>query len=112
MALTSMKLPAQASKDPCECLVSPQREEYPWGLRIHLEAEQLAALGIKDLPEVGAEIQIVAIAKVVSASISASEGQSREHRSVGLQLTDMELAPPPSAAKKKSTASVLFGGDE
>ena len=109
MPLTSLKMKPREGKDPCECLVSPARDEYPWGLRIHLETEQLEALGIKDLPEVGTELEITGIVKVVNASCSASEGQKKEHRSVGLQITDMEMSAP---APKKSTASVLYGADK
>ena len=34
----------------------PDGEQYPWGLQINLQSEDLAKLGIQDLPAIGAEI--------------------------------------------------------
>lgn len=106
MPLASMKLEPREAKDPCACPLEQPREDYPWGLRIHLEAEQLAALGIKEMPPIGTVLTITAMAKVVNASVSASEGSTKEHRSLGLQITDMNLEPE---VKRKSNASVLYG---
>ncbi len=64
---------------------------YPWGLCLSLEKSQLDKLGIKDLPGVGDEWHLVAVAKVTSVNQSAREGSDEESR-VGLQITMMQVA--------------------
>ena len=61
--------------------------DYPWGLRITLDKEQLKALGWDKMPEIGKEKMIYAKAKVISAHMS--EGEEGRHKSVELQITDM-----------------------
>ena len=73
---------------------------YPWGLCISLEKSQLDKLGIKDMPQVGAEWHFVAVAKVTSVNQSAREGQDEESR-VGLQITMMQVTLQESAEEEK-----------
>lgn len=63
-------------------------ERYPYGLRLSLQKDELAKLGIKRLPGVGDTFEIEAMVKVVSVSAGASEG-SQDRMSVDLQITDM-----------------------
>lgn len=64
--------------------------DYPWGTCLHLEQDELKKLGIKKLPEVGAELEIQARVKVTRVTQSAVEG-SDEEQSVSLQITDMVI---------------------
>lgn len=106
MDLKNMKLPPPKEKEPEPCCVSP-REEYPWGLRLHLQTEQLEQLGIEKLPDVETEVQITARAKVTSVNSGASAHDKQIRRSVELQITDLALA----AAKKpaKESKDVFYG---
>lgn len=64
--------------------------DYPWGLCIHLEADELAKLGMKEMPTVGTEMPITAVVKVTRVSQSAVEG-SDDQKSVDLQVTSLGI---------------------
>lgn len=108
MELKSMKLPPSEKEPEPETAIAP-REDYPWGLRLHLDAQQLEQLGIKDLPDVGLEVQLVAKAKVTSVNMGASEGTKKVHKSVSLQITDLGLD---TEKPRKKTESVFYGDEE
>lgn len=67
--------------------------DYPYGLCIHLDKDELDKLGIKDLPKIGTEMMIEAKVKVTRISQSAAESAdgSDEYTSVDLQITDIGL---------------------
>ena len=91
--LTSMKYSkAEAKEEAKEMSVGydGQPNEYPWGLCIRLEADELGKLGITDLPKVGTEVSFTAVAKVTSVSQSASEARDEE-TTVALQITAMQI---------------------
>ena len=68
------------------------QEDYPYGLQIRLDNETIEKLGIP-LPEVGKEVNIVAKAKITSASERSVEGGEAD-RSVELQITEMAISKP------------------
>lgn len=63
---------------------------YPWGLEIRLDATALDKLGIKELPDAGAECVIHGVAKVVRTEQSATE--DRKSRSLTLQITKLAIS--------------------
>jgi hypothetical protein len=68
--------------------------DYPYGLCIRLEGDELDRLGMKQLPQVGTEIPITIKVKVTRVSQSAAdngEGEYDEMRCVELQITDMAI---------------------
>ena len=79
---------------------SGQPDPYPWGLSLTLDKCCLDKLGIKQLPQVGSELHLLAVAKVTSVNQSAREGQDEESR-VGLQITMMQVVLEESAADEK-----------
>lgn len=81
------------------------REEYPWGLNISLDNDTIKKLGVS-FPDVGKNISLSAIAKIISKSSSEREGEKSIR--VELQITDMAL----DAGQDKSAADVLFDGGE
>jgi hypothetical protein len=68
-------------------VTSGSRESYPYGLSLTLDADSLKKLGIKDLPTVGDEFEITAMARVTSVSKNASE--TNDSTRVELQITQM-----------------------
>jgi hypothetical protein len=76
--------------------------DYPWGLCLNLGREELAKLGIDDLPAVGDEFHIYAVCKVTRVSQSASE-QGEDSKGVELQITSMG-AMPEDETKETQTA--------
>ena len=76
-------------------------EEYPYGLCIRLEDEQLDALGITELPKVGSKMKLSG--NVTVKSISSNESLGSNSRSVELQIT--ELAAPKLGKSEDSEAA-------
>lgn len=60
---------------------------YPWGLEIRLSAAVLDKLGWTELPDVGAECVINAVAEVTEVRQSANNGEKT--RTVVLQIAKM-----------------------
>ena len=65
-----------------------QKDAYPWGLKIHLEEEELDKLGI-GLKQVGQECEFT-IAAVVT-NVSREPGEVGGERKMSFQITDMEV---------------------
>lgn len=64
--------------------------DYPYGLCIHLDRDELDKLGIKSLPAVGATMTMAGMVKVTRVSQSATGDD--EYTSVDLQITDLGVA--------------------
>lgn len=77
------------------CSVESIAPDYPWGLCVNMDGDELDKLGLKDLPEVGTEFMLMAKVKVTSVNQSASEskkkGEYDESRRITLQITDLAL---------------------
>ncbi len=110
MPLLNMKLPPLKEKPMADCAPCHiEREQYPYGLRLHLDTEQLSALGIDKLPDVGTEVTISAKGKVTSVNQGASEHNKKVFRNVGIQITDLGLDSAKPQTKK--TEQVLYEKD-
>lgn len=89
--LVSMERTAKekkAAQGRMDAAISESGPDYPYGLTINLGKDELKKLGIDDLPAVGDEFHIMAVAKVTRVHQSASE-QGDDSRGVELQITDM-----------------------
>lgn len=64
-------------------------DDYPYGLRLHLDSPQLEALGIEMMPDPGSKRMLLAKVEIVSTD-SRNDEQGTE-RSMTLQITDMQL---------------------
>ncbi|MFM0151444.1 capsid staple protein [Paraburkholderia sediminicola] len=75
--------------------------DYPYGLCISLGGDEMEKLGIKELPDIGTELNLTAVVKVTSISKSESE-KGPGYKSVSLQIVEMALDDDngPSAADK------------
>lgn len=72
--------------------------DYPWGLCIHLGADELNKLGIKEMPEAGCCMMLMATVHVTRVQVTAAAGVKPgddSERSVDLQITDMMLGEAP-----------------
>ena len=74
-------------------------EQYPYGLRISLQNDELEKLGIDKLPGVGDTFELEAIVVVKSVSAGQSEG-GEKRRSIELQITEMCLETEGEAPNK------------
>lgn len=90
--LVSMKrTPEDRRKDAGEAApIEALAPDYPYGLCIHMDGDELDKVGMKELPAVGTEIPITVRVKVTRVSQSAVEGADEE-RSIDLQITDMAI---------------------
>lgn len=89
MKMTNMKYSHEKSSPEVQAMPA-KREEYPCGLKLHLSEEDLKKLGIKDLPDVGKKMKLVAMVEICDISKNESKLYG-ENRSMGLQITDMSL---------------------
>lgn len=93
MKLVSMKKEGGHGHDCCCDKAMPSscsEPDYPWGTRLNLDEEQIAALGMKALPAVGAPVGVEAVATVISVSEEQRDGKT--YRRMELQITDLAIA--------------------
>lgn len=84
-----------------------EEEEYPYGLRINLDQDDMRKLGIAELPGMHDCYMLMAGCCVVSVNTSSSMGNS-EQKSFSLQIINMELdriSPEDEEAMGKHEAS-------
>ena len=89
--LTSMK--RKSSDTPTAASHPMDHEEYPYGLKLNLETEDLDKLGLSELPAVGKECKITAQGVIESASTNQSKGDAKDRKSISIQITAMKLVP-------------------
>jgi len=93
MKLVSMKKEGGHGHGCSCCSAEPSgcsEPDYPWGTRLNLDEEQIAALDIKTLPAVGSSVRVEGVAKVISVSEEQRDGKT--FRRMELQITDLAIA--------------------
>ena len=83
-----MKLTEEEQKGTSPALATG-KQEYPYGLEIHLDHPSLEKLGIKELPAVGSKMHLEA--KVHVSGAMMHDGPAGKHKSLHLQITHMSL---------------------
>lgn len=96
MALVDMKRTEADMKSGMDAMPAMADGQYPYGLNICLDKEELAKLGITKLPEIGAEFKGLICAQVTRISQSADMTMGDESMSISLQITEMEIQEEPS----------------
>jgi hypothetical protein len=93
MEMTDMKRTKAEKKARMETGKSPpiDGEDYPYGLEVRLDHEQLEKLGVTNLPKVGSKMHLHSHAHVTHVSEESRDGARR--RSVTLQMRKMSLKP-------------------
>jgi len=71
-------------------LPSPHRDDYPYGVALRLENEELDKLGMKGMPEVGSKFEVIAEAKVTGSNESKND-EGPSDRGLTLQITGLAL---------------------
>lgn len=90
MALIDMKRTKKETRDSQPKAV-PAKEEYPWGLQITLETEELKRLGVTAGNFKPKEsIPLSCTAKVTGVSASANE-EGKNNESVSLQIIKLDI---------------------
>ena len=101
-----MKLPKRKKSDDC-AEVACDNEQYPYGLKINLDKEQLKQLGITELPKVGVEYILVGVGPV--SDVRQSDGRRGVDRSLSIQLQKIEVGPVKTGAIKNAVDAVSAG---
>jgi len=93
MTMIDMKFTKSEKKDEAkEAMVGPsgQPADYPWGLCIRLESEELNKLGLTEPPKVGEPINFSCVGRVTSFNQQSRMG-GEEETAVGIQIEQMEI---------------------
>lgn len=107
MDLVNMKM-APEKKEELKPTAMTDQPEYPWGLQIRLNTEDIKKLGLKELPAIKSEM--IVTAKVYVCDVSEHESESGKNQNLGLQITDMSLGDVPKATK--TAAEVLYNKEK
>ena len=83
------------------------KPDYPSGLRIHLNEDTIAKLGLSEMPEVGAMMNIIGMAEVVNVSKEDGMGDV-ESFSISLQIQDLDVN---EETKDQQVGNLLYGGE-
>ena len=105
MAMVNLKLSKKDQQEEISPEISPP--DYPTGIAIYIDKDELDKLGLAGALDVGDECHITAVGKVTQVSKNASE--KREDESVRIQFTSLEVVPeaedePEAAAEEGSAA--------
>lgn len=105
MKMVNMK----QSKKESETMAAPvevDASEYPYGLCLNLEKEEIAKLGL-GTPKAGAKFMLHAAVEVKSVTVS-DQADGSGYKSLSLQITNMALEKPGGMDAKK-VADSLYG---
>lgn len=94
MAMVSMKRDPKSVREEAAAPMETMAPDYPWGLCLNLQSEELDKLGMTKLPTVGEEMELRVMVKVTRVEQSAASnmaGKTDESRRVGLQITHINM---------------------
>lgn len=104
MTMVNMAMSAEEAKEQGEVTLD---SKYSYGLRIHLDDDALAKLGLTTMPAVGSKLTITCAVEVCSMSSYQDQGGEAES-SLDLQITDMEVGEGKDAQTDTQAASMLY----
>lgn len=94
--MIDMKITEEEKKEQQQVSVLDDAANYPYGLKIQLDSESFAKLGIP-VPQIGQKMKMMAMVEVCSLSQNNYKGDAKEVE-VSLQITDMEIVKPEKQA--------------
>lgn len=107
MKLVSLKLDPKEAKAEAGCAPTCDAPLYPYGTCLYLDADEQKKLGIEEMPEVGAEMPITAVVKVIGTS--SRETTEGVRKTLDLQITAMAIGPEPEDKEiQSSTARKMY----
>lgn len=94
MKLASLKRSKEEQKPmDIPCCADGEQPDYPWGTRLSLGDEELAKLGLTELPAAGTPVAISAMGMIVSTSEDTVDG-GKPNRRCEIQITDLAVSQP------------------
>ena len=104
MKMASMKMSPEDQED-MGASIAVEKPEYPYGLCLHLDNDQIEKLGLGELPPAGSSMMIHAQCDVRDVSVSDDAERGKQRR-MSLQITDMMIVPMKA---KEEPAKKLYG---
>lgn len=83
-----------------------ERNQYPYGLKLHIDEETYKKLLLDGAPVVGQKFAVVAMAEVSDVQ-QVKRRDDQMNISFGLQITDMELKE--GKKEEKKTEDIMYG---
>jgi ribosomal protein L21E len=107
MELVDMKLPKRTKeelkKEFGPCTIDGGQEEYPWGLQLRFETEQIAKIPSLTDYKVGDKVSIQAEAVITSIQMSERQGGKESH-TVEMQIHQISCSPVVKKPVEKMSA--------
>lgn len=94
MKLIDIKLPKKTKKELKEEAVVPSldRDEYPWGMQLDFEKEQIKKLSSLQGIQIATTVNIQAVGKVTRVEVTDRE-RGRARHNVQIQVQKIAIAP-------------------
>ena len=106
MSLISMKRQPSYQESPLEAL----SDEYGYGLCLHLDKQQCAALGLTALPAPGTPVMIRARCIVTRTEVVNDGDSDDPENNLNMQITDLEIDSNGGTETAGQAATLLYGG--
>lgn len=108
MKMVSLVLSKKEANTEAPCALPDDQPRYPYGTQLFLTEEELKKLGIEEMPSVGTEFPITAVAKVIGTSERETQDGSRQ--TLDLQLVKMAMGA--DEEEQSPAAKKLYGKAE
>lgn len=105
--MKSMMISEGEKRESSVLSVVDDKPSYPYGLKITLDPDTIAKLGLSDVPEVGAKMGIIGMAEVVAVNKVEGRGDV-DSFSVELQIQDFDVK---TESKESKASNMLYGGE-
>lgn len=110
MDLIEMKCSPGEMKGPSSMCCEPHGPQYPYGLRLDLGEEEIAKLGLDELPDLDDTVVVMAVAMVKSRNEMKSD-DGKVYRNLCLQITAMNLKEGKPEKEKVPLKNKMYGDD-
>lgn len=103
MELVSLKLDPKDAKEEAGCAPTCDAPLYPYGTCLYLDEDEQKKLGITEMPDVGVEMPVTAVVKVIGTS--QRETQDGVRKTLDLQITSMAIGAEEEDKEVQSAAA-------
>lgn len=81
------------------------KEDYPYGLKLELDKDSMKKLGL-DLSNINIKDNVDIVAKGHICDMSMHEGQYGGHKSLGIQITKLDVKPSKKSKANKTVSEL------
>lgn len=102
--MINLRITEEEKKDQASHSVLYDTPEYPYGLKLQIDPETYAKLGLKDAPQIGQKLILLAAVEVCGGYEEDQKGDVKGY-SMTLQIEQMELK---AASQSQQAEDVLY----